>query len=453
MSRIILTVMAISLIAGCGADEVSFVGNSDGVPLQTINLIQGEVGERYVQQAETQREQFQQDLKEAKLDLLIVMDNSGSMQPQQGNMASRMEALLSSVSDADWQIAVTTTDTSDPCIIGTLRRGEPNLNSRFHDLMTQGTNGSPREMGIFTAERALRMPAGCNTAPWVRPDSVIAVLIVSDEDNCSLGLRLGNDCPGAPHQRADYLINYLSSVRTVGETARVYGLIWVPGTSCPSAAQSGGRTGNVYMTAIQATGGQAGSICDADYSNTLNSISKDMSVILNRQFKLAYNPDPRTVIITINDVQLSPSEFSIRDRTVALKNAPADGASIVIKYDPLAADQQTSFAIRKGAEEDIFVMINGRLLLQDEYVVDRVNHRVDLAYAVSAGATVLIFYGERSLIRKEFEIKKGINPNFIYVFINDEEAKDHYSYNPATGMLVFEKMPPEGSRIRINYAP
>src|SRR5690606_34653408 len=45
-----------------------------------------------------------------KVDVLIVIDNSGSMEYEQRNMAQRVRNFISILRGLDWQIGVTTTD-------------------------------------------------------------------------------------------------------------------------------------------------------------------------------------------------------------------------------------------------------------------------------------------------------------------------------------------------------
>lgn len=49
----------------------------------------------------------------AKVDILFVDDKSGSMPDKQEKLSTRLTAFVGSLADVDWQLAITTTDTSN----------------------------------------------------------------------------------------------------------------------------------------------------------------------------------------------------------------------------------------------------------------------------------------------------------------------------------------------------
>ena len=203
------------------------------------------------------------------------------MAEEQANLANKLAPLLADVRDADWQVGVVTTDPSESCLRGLIRRGDPDAEAKFAAAVNAGTNGSPNERGILQAVRSVR--GDCSGQTWLRPDSAVAVLVVTDEDNCSYR---GEECPDKPYATSKYLVDYLASIRHVGRSARVHGLIWHPSQSraqCPTGFVDGsGREhkGYVWAEAIAQTAGVWGSICDADYSRTLRRISRDMRAML-----------------------------------------------------------------------------------------------------------------------------------------------------------------------------
>ena len=162
---------------------------------------------------EDKTEMFQQADKRGLLDLLIVMDNSGSMGQEQANISTKLSSLLSSISDTDWQIAVISTDPNDNCNISIVRSGDNDANNLFKNAVTLGTNGSGNEQGIRRAVVGLK----CESTPWVRNNSSVAVLIVSDEDNCSYN---STGCQNQPWAETSYLTNYIENTmnREIGKS-------------------------------------------------------------------------------------------------------------------------------------------------------------------------------------------------------------------------------------------
>lgn len=214
--------------------------------------------------------QNENDDAQGLLDVLIVIDNSSSMAEEQRNLSDKMMPLLSYVSESDWRIGVVTTDESDGCLRDVIYKNQANVEAAFSAAILAGVSGSGIEAGVPQAVRALK-PDCLGGAGWLRPDSTLAILIVSDEDNCSDGKK----CRVTAHNSGDFLLDHLSDIRVVGVNARVFGLIWHASqdqSQCPSAF----RAGQIYSNLIDQTGGSWGSICDSDYSETLRAMSLDL---------------------------------------------------------------------------------------------------------------------------------------------------------------------------------
>jgi hypothetical protein len=161
------------------------------------------------------------------VDLLFVVDDSGSMAEEQANLARNFrvlsDALLTGLAgDADFRVAVTSTDmerpdrrgafarSDDPACadVPLVLRAEPGtdpaeLERQFACLGTLGTRGSNREKGLDAMRRALSCD-GPNAAvfdaccvggrydplcraetEFLRPDALLVVVFVADEDDCS----------------------------------------------------------------------------------------------------------------------------------------------------------------------------------------------------------------------------------------------------------------------------
>ncbi len=56
---------------------------------------------------------FDDDGSGAKVDILFVVDNSGSMYEEQGRLSTALASFITSIGAIDWQIGITTTDVSD----------------------------------------------------------------------------------------------------------------------------------------------------------------------------------------------------------------------------------------------------------------------------------------------------------------------------------------------------
>lgn len=454
--KIAIICALVGVLLGCGDDftNAQFRGTGDALPQVTRKVVQGEIGDRFLQVAELQEEEFQQKIDESTLDLLVVVDNSGSMSQEQANLSTKLNPLLKHIADSNWQIAVTTTDENDDCLRpdGLIKKGEVDTSLRFEEAIRAGTSGDASEFGLLQAVRALSMQppytriAPCsNPTPWVRPDSAVAILVVSDEDNCSQAGLL-SDCPGEEHRNPSFLTDYLSSIRQVGVNARVYGLIWQPGQLCAGA----GNIGYTYDTVIQATGGTSGSICENDYTQTLEAISKDISVILESRFKLKTDADPTSLEVYV-DGQIAEIEYKVFGDVVSFRNPPPPGSSVVIKYRPISIEGKNRFKLSKDYEGEIVVKLDGEFLEASEYTVDKKTNELVLRTAPPRNAELYIYYGEEQVVRNTFLIEPNIKVATLKIFINDVETTE-FDFDNGTGIATFNEVPPEKAVIVATFA-
>ena len=135
---------------------------------------------------------FLQDPAE-KVDILLVVDNSGSMEAEQEKLSQEFEAFVEFflVADTDYHIGITTTDMDGEAgrLLGSppiITRSTPHPGAVFRENVLVGVEGSGFEKGIQAAWTALSpaMQSGPN-AGFYREDAALSVLFVSDEDDGS----------------------------------------------------------------------------------------------------------------------------------------------------------------------------------------------------------------------------------------------------------------------------
>lgn len=253
-----------------------------------------------------------------KLDILLVVDDSSSMLADNQRLASRMSGFVNNLtaSGIDWQACVTLTRAQQvPAKIslgdysyywGASTNWSGNPNSPAHILKSGTANtftiftntinaigagwvGTDDERGIKAAWWHLYngdpdpslpgTPSGC-----YRADAGLAVVILSDEDERSIG---GDDTQayyssesGKALENDDLPQSYVDYVHQVfGSSKRftVNSIIVRPGdTACQSAQDSEGSKshfGTKYNELSLLSSGHVGSICDTDYTTTLNDIT------------------------------------------------------------------------------------------------------------------------------------------------------------------------------------
>ena len=387
--------------------------------------------------------QNENDDAQGLLDILIVIDNSGSMAEEQNNLATKLLPLLTYVEESDWKIGVVTTDEADGCMRDVISKGQNDLENSFASAIRAGVNGSGVEAGIPQAVAALS-PGCVGAGGWLRPNSTLAVLIVSDEDNCSDGTQ----CAISEHNSADYLLDHLRTIREPGVNAKVFGLVW-HATEAQSQCTTAYRQANVYSDLIDATSGTWGSICDSDYSQTLQAMSMDLSLILKTQFALNFQPFFDSIEVTINGVKLLDG-YTITGNVIEFAEAPAPGSRIYVNYRFTTADPQDRFTLAAAADPAAMaVYLDGNKT--DSYTYDSASREVVFARAPQA-REIKVTYRNPGDLQTQFQVENGLTKAAIGVTVNGTAvSQTAYSYGTDTGLISFVEAPKDGAVIRFDY--
>lgn len=305
-------------------------------------------------------------------DILFVVDNSSSMTEEQAKVVAQLRAFLDSLANApvqnDFQVGVISTAVSmysNACagsatlvqaeaeggrlqlgkeLSGALnadserkilRFDEPDLLEQFGLLIGQGTAGLGQEMGLEAMRLALTEPLASiapdatpsGNAGFLRPGSRLLVVVVTDEDDCSvqdpralvlrtscetnacstdadcgsegtycvpLGTEGGRSCQlnscETPEGRAalEPVSTYVEFLRTLDDgtgasrlrdvSLAVIGPVNADGQPerCRSSSDEAFGVGERYRDAVSQMGdrGFIGSICSDDYGETLRRIAE-----------------------------------------------------------------------------------------------------------------------------------------------------------------------------------
>lgn len=285
----------------------------------------------------------------SKIDVLWVIDNSGSMAPRQENLARNFGSFITEFTrnSIDYRIAVTTTDIFKEAgrFVGTpkiLSPTTPNVAAAFANNVKVGINGSPYEVGLEAARLSLDLQLQANQAAvmqcqaacpttgqavcrancetntvfqFLRRDAYLYLIFVSDEEDRS-------------SQDVRFFYRYFETVKGVGNdgtvtTAAIMGD--VPSNAC--AATPGVR----YKALSDLTGGEVGSICDTNFSTTLGKLARN-AVGLKRKFALQVKPNIQTLEVHLRYPCNVPADqiaaCASVDRTACM-GAPVDSMNVV----------------------------------------------------------------------------------------------------------------------------
>ncbi len=309
-----------------------------------------------------------------KIDILWVIDNSGSMRTSQDALVANFEQFIDGFRDRgfDFQMAVTTTEAYRGAFLGqpemsifrdgtdetshtgyfVVSQDTPDFEDVFLTNVLQGVSGNGDERAFSSFVDALNNPT--NTG-FLRADSFLAVIIVSDEDDLSHdGINyIGNINDPAMFPVQDF-VDSLDSLTNSTESFKRYSLsaMAIFDEQCRQDLNDewpGRRIGERYQELVDLTGGQKGSLCE-NFADTLDLISEGI-IQLATQFYLSRNPIPETIDVIINGESLSrvadtenPSNgwmYNADSNSVMFFGSaiPDQGASINIVYDPVAVGQ------------------------------------------------------------------------------------------------------------------
>lgn len=390
------------------------------------------------------------------LDVLVVVDNSGSMIEEQQNLATKLDPLLSKVAKADWRIAVVTTDPGTTILPGgcpilpmsrtVIDKGEANADAKFADAINAGTKGTGIERLFLQGVSGLKCPVS-GGGSWVRPESTVVVLYITDEDNCAIDAS-GYGCTGEDDEFGAYLTDYLASIRTIGTDAKVYGLYKKPGDSaCTSALANATRLDQV----VTATGGKWGSICDADYTATLEAISEDVAQIVKYEFDLEHTPDDGTLKILVNGSEWT--KYTLEDKKVRFSEPPPFGAKVQVSYRHGAAGElNTAFPLEEAPVDGSFeIKVDGEPLTESGYRWNPSTQKLELENPPAERATVEIGYKKKVPLKTFFDIKANdADPLSLSVVVGDKPVKG-FKYDAKAGTVTLAEPPEALAKVVISF--
>jgi hypothetical protein len=250
-----------------------------------------------------------------EVDVLLVVDNSGSMQPYQDLLSENFNAFLTYFieGNVDYHIGVVTTSMEPPAYFagsgctqddidavplgGHLKGGTwitpetDDGDALFRELVEVGTCGSGYEMGLESAYAALTSPLiDDENEGFIREDAYLSVIFVSDEQDAS------------PWPVDDY-VNGFRDVK--GQRDRdsfnASALVVADLEDCSTRqVASGAHPGTRYLDVATQTDGVVGNICADDFGVIVEELSLASSRLTDT-FYLNEDPDPTSIVVGVDD--------------------------------------------------------------------------------------------------------------------------------------------------------
>lgn len=282
------------------------------------------------------------------VDILFVVDNSKSMAKEQADLGKKFPNFLGLISSLEWRIAITSTSLSslknafDPLLDGNLvfinnskkilQKGDASAEQDFATAIQLGGSGSPDERGIYAANLAIKK----NESQWIRPESHLAVVLISDEDERSTGKNL---------EYLDLPLSFNENIKLYHgkqKTSSFHSIIIQKEDNHCLALQNessgpwggGGQIGHTYQELTTLTNGVLGNICSTDYGVQLKNIGQQIQSNVGK-IKLECLPfidNSHGVDLILNGVNLDANSYQLLKDEILIQSPVAFGSSLKVHY-------------------------------------------------------------------------------------------------------------------------
>ncbi|MEZ4742359.1 MAG: hypothetical protein R3B45_07925 [Bdellovibrionota bacterium] len=310
-----------------------------------------------------------------KVDILWIIDSSGSMEEEQDYLGQKFDSFISALanSNTDFQTAITSTDICNETIpsdltkivcpvdyngdgfhlrgdfVGeagrkVLSKYDSDLVEKFNAYTKVGISGSGFEHGLKAAELAVKKVLTHENEGLVRNDSFLSVIVVSDEEDDGIGLGMKDMYHGRNFVEEgltqfrythEDLKNYLTETLGAGKfsISAITGTRNNDGSMCSSPHSSPAEEGTQYIAAANATGGIIQSICATDWDSSLYNMGMDINAQIS-QITLTLKPYVPSIKVYVNGKAVSGWQY-IEGTNLIKFNAdaiPEDGSMIKVEY-------------------------------------------------------------------------------------------------------------------------
>ena len=229
------------------------------------------------------------------VDILFVVDNSGSMDTERSNLAQRIDGFLDKIIGLDWQIGIISTDFNSKKnyhdgdfvdLIGLpgqyiITPSTPGGQQIFGDTVQGFPEGGGNEQGIRASYRAIERSLDPENRAEDEPNrqffrngADLAIVVLSDEDENSNGTNI-------KYTPQDF-VDYVNVAWGVPKNLTFHSIIVKPGDWFCKNAEPYHKYGYVYKELSELTGaGQVGgsiigSVCEQNYTNQLADIGQSV---------------------------------------------------------------------------------------------------------------------------------------------------------------------------------
>ena len=323
MKRIFpLIVLAACFVFGCESDvtihggqpEIIYVEVEVPVEVEVLVEVPGEGGDVWV-------DSFDQPYTVNGVDIVWLIDKSGSMNSHAQSVVDGIEAMMLSLPPSGWRLGITSTawQTAGNASQFPLVPGDT-VQDAWDAYNNTGNFGL--EAG-FDALYAYLIESSYNQS-WLRPDAGLLVVFVSDEEEQS-----NRDFAFTNPGLLDF-INWYGSQR---QSVFMASIVNVHSTEneCDGTVHSN-FLGQRYMAATNAFGGVIVDICSDDWAPGVQAATTQIEPY--EEWELTFTPIEDTLIVFADSVEMSDLDwtYNFLTNSVEFLVLPPEGTHIEIGY-------------------------------------------------------------------------------------------------------------------------
>lgn len=268
-------------------------------------------------------DKFKQD-EVIDVDILFVIDNSGSMMSNQANFKSNFASFISvfSLAGVDYHIAFITTDNEEFVDGAIITPADPDPVSTVNTIVDNiGVSGSPQEAGLYYSY--LSTTSGAPAGPggtFLREDAKLVVIYVSDEPDHS-------SYRNSSLTESDY-VAHLRSLKTASNLIAAHAVAGDYPGGC--TANGGAQFGDGYYDVVTSLGGSFLSICADDWGGAMDTLARES--VVTSTFVLTEHAIDGTIEILVDGVLSTDWYYDESINAVQFTIAPPEGSEIEVTY-------------------------------------------------------------------------------------------------------------------------
>jgi hypothetical protein len=293
------------------------------------------------------------EFEDPMIDILFVIDDSGSMDSHQRNLATNINLFVDEIRKfgfIDYRIGVTTSSVSDT-LNSVAPRGMLYGNPKYVDRNTPqgdiilksnlivGTSGSGQEELLNPVYLALTPPMSTgHNAGFYRPDAYLAVVFITDAEDQSART--------TPSMTPQFLYNFLVQLK-LGDASKVLGY----GAIIPSGVRNCSRDQMDEPRKIEEffklVNGQFFSLCDPTFGLQLGGVAKNLVKNVTKVVRLKRWPVVDTIRIVYGS-QVVPNDYETGWVYEPASNSIVFGEKFALSNQPAGTELEITFVTARG---------------------------------------------------------------------------------------------------------